>query len=114
MSTMKLRNESKTKAIGKPFQQRRTRQVNRRLCNLSKVKKNDSHLLNRIAKLATGEFIPQAFNSGKISGGDSLHFGKVDKVSSFGFGSGENNECIAGKLLTRCRRIIIVVVVSSR
>jgi len=66
----------------------------------STLQKTKTNLLNRISKLATGKFIPKTFNSGKIRGGDALHFGKVDKVSSFGFGTGEHDECIAGEL--RC------------
>lgn len=46
-----------------------------------------THLLYTVAKLPTGELGPETFNSGKISWGDILHFGKVNKVPSFGFGS---------------------------
>jgi hypothetical protein len=64
----------------------------------NKLQTTETNLLNRVSKLSTGEFIPQTFNGRKIRGGDSLHFGKVDKVSSFSFGTSEYDECITGKL----------------
>lgn len=75
------------------------RRATLRVLHITKHTHTHTYLLNRITKFPPGEFIPQTFNGGKIRGGDALHFGKVDKVPSFCFGTGEYDECIAGELI---------------
>jgi len=69
-------------------------------------------LLNRVAKLATRELVPQSLHRSQVCTRNVLYFSKIDKGTPFGFGSRKLNQGIACKLQQmkgmRCPSVVVL------
>ena len=57
-----------------------------------------THLLDGVAKLATGKLVPESLNGSKVGSWDVLDLGPVNEVTSLLLGTGKNNQSIASEL----------------
>lgn len=62
---------------------------------------NRTHLLDGVAKFATGKLVPETLNGSKVGGWDVLDLGPVNEVTSLLLGTGKNDQGIASELYKR-------------
>ena len=74
--------------------------IHANICHTSHTHKR-THLLDGVAKFATGKLVPETLNGSKVGGWDVLDLGPVNEVTSLLLGTGKNDQSIASELYKR-------------